>query len=245
MPIDWQALTNGPLPLDYYAVTVRDGAIVAQKVYYRTDAAPTGLPPFDGLCAAGLLRPFSFGTDDAGNKKYDFALTREFRAVCHAVARQYPFFDAERVIALDSLMQRSGAAQGKIVGMKVQDKTVKSVCLYLRTALPCTDERADDAAQLAAAFARVQAPSCPPPSGKDVQLYLVALDFAQTAFKLKLYYKFLERSAPAQLVPLLAHSGCADLAARLLQAGGFLEGFQIALSEEGESFNFYLKPPDA
>ena len=245
MPIDWQALTNGPLPLDYYAVTVRDGAIVAQKVYYRTDAAPTGLPPFDGLCAAGLLRTFSFGTDDAGNKKYDFTLVREFRAVCRAVARQYPFFDEERVIALDALMQRFGAAQGKIVGVKVQGKTAKNVCLYLRTALPCGDKRADDAVQQVAAFARVQTPSCGLPSGKDVLLYLVALDFAQTAFKLKLYYKFLERSAPAQLVPLLAHSGCADLAARLLQAGGFLEGFQIALSEEGESFNFYLKPPDA
>ena len=120
MPIDWRALTDGPLPLDYYAVTVRGGAVAAQKVYYRTDAAQTGLPPFDGLCAAGLLRPFSFGTDDAGHKKYDFALTREFRAVCHAVAREYPFFDAARVIALDALMQRLGAETGKIAGVKMQ-----------------------------------------------------------------------------------------------------------------------------
>lgn len=245
MLVDRRALTDGALPLDYYAVTVRGGAIAAQKVYYRTDAARTGLLLFDGLCTAGLLRPFSFGRDDAANEKFDFELVREFRAVCHAVAREYPFFDAARVIALDALMQRLGAETGKIAGVKMQGGGVKSVCLYLRTALPCSDKRAADAAQQAAAFARVQAPSCGLPCGKDALLYLVALDFAQAACKLKLYYKFLETAAAAQLVPLLARSGCADIASQLLQAGGFLEGFQVALSEGGESFNFYLKPPAA
>ena len=57
MLVDRRALTDGALPLDYYAVTVRGGAIAAQKVYYRTDAARTGLLLFDGLCTAGLLRP--------------------------------------------------------------------------------------------------------------------------------------------------------------------------------------------
>lgn len=235
--------TDG-LPLDCTAVTISGSRTIARKSYFSASGPDdTGVPPFDGLCGEGLLRLFSYGTDDLGNVKYDFEITREFLAVCAEVCAHHDFFDVRRIAEADALLKNCGAKAGKILGLKTSGDAVGNICVYFRADLPCTRPDISDIVQEFSSVAGVkESHDCSLPTGEHARLYLVALDFACEWRKAKFYFRFDGKYPVKSIADCLLGTESYAPAAALLERRPRVACFAVALSGDAETYNFYMPP---
>lgn len=242
MRIDWHALRVDGLQPEYYALTVYGGEITVQKAYYRIEnsALRSGLIPFDELQERGYLKPFSYGADDGGNEKYDFEIVREYSAVCNALASEFLFFNPTTVKNFENMLDVNGSSRGKIIGAKVRDGAIESVCLYFRTNLPCTHHSAIGTVERIAGSASAKRLTPIFFDGEHAKLYLVATDFLRNSQKIKLYFKFDGKFGNANIAKCFDGNINSDIVKEIADSNAFIEGFQLALSEK-TTFNFYLK----
>ncbi len=235
--------TDG-LPLDCTAVTISGSRTIARKSYFSASGpADTGVPPFDGLCGEGLLRLFSYGTDDLGNVKYDFEITREFLAVCAEVCAHHDFFDVRRIAEADALLKNCGAKAGKILGLKTSGDAVGNICVYFRADLPCTRPDISDVVREVSIAAGVkESHDCSLPQGEHARLYLVALDFSREWRKAKFYFRFDGRYPPESIARCLAGTESHAPAVAILEQRPLVACLAVALSGDAETYNLYFPP---
>ena len=68
-------------PIDYYGITLKDGAVIKNRIYHLTDGSAVNSinPCFDELSLRHLITCFSLGKESAGNYiKYDFKVNKDF-----------------------------------------------------------------------------------------------------------------------------------------------------------------------
>ena len=245
--IDWNGLKSDCSNLYCYAISLRDGEIIRSRAYFHSEKFVESHPVneiLDELVSSKLARCFSYGKDKSSDYiKYDLHVYPADCFKAYEKLEKINFFDLSK-IKLYRLITQSNNFKffNRTLGAKVSiENELQNICVYFsnndKLALDCCKKYINE---LCVEFG-LQNGFCIPYSAKDCWLYIVALDFSDTEFKLKFYIEFSKDFDNNQLLTSFENTKNYGRVKEIAESNGKILGYQIAVSDrEGISYNFYL-----
>lgn len=253
MFIDWESLNKKDFPIDYYGITLKDGAVVKNRIYYLTDgSAVTSIDPcFNNLALRHFLECFSLGKENDNNLiKYDFKVNKEhWKNIIKIISNSFRFCSKktlQTVLSVLSVFEKEFYL--RVLGMTFNKQTsnTENICFYFYS-----HERIDIATnfniinKLCSFFLKEKTkekiywPFC----NEFGYLCFIAVDFfANAPNKIKFYFEFLHGYERSLFLAPFIKTNMFTKVFDLINSNARIDMLQIAISENGKiSYNFYLQ----
>lgn len=127
-------------PIDYYGITLKDGAVIKNRIYHLTDGSAVNSinPCFDELSLRHLITCFSLGKESAGNYiKYDFKVNKDFwRGIIEVICDSFSFCSETLIHEVTSILAKFLPDYYlRVLGMTLNQQTsnTENVCFYFYT----------------------------------------------------------------------------------------------------------------
>ncbi len=249
----WEKKTAEYPWLYCFSVTLRDGAVIRNRAYYRVEEiqkSKTKNGTLDALIEDNLATCFSCGYEkDENIIKHDLHIKAEDAEEIYNRLSTIKFFTTEKIKLLHSLsMERDFPIENKILGAKVStnDHSLKNICLYFRCLNnPELSKCRDLLFELCAQYGLRQ-DFCLPMGEDQYYLWYIALDFGDEVFKLKFYFQFQPEYDVRLFIKAFEGTENQNTVEEIVTSNGWVWGFQIATMDNAEiTYNFYMKERDA
>lgn len=249
MEVDWASLKVKSPRLYCFAITIYNGAIIRNRAYYSVDEngiSETGNDIIDDLIKNNLAQCFSRGYDEKQDiVKYDLHANLEKMALLYTMLSNISIFNYHKVKAFKELTAKANiAVENGTIGVKISsaDYNIENLCLYFKCLQELTILESQNFILNLCKTYNLNESICLPIGDNKLYLRLIALDFSEEAFKLKLYFHFRETYNPSCFLGVFEGSPNCPLIKEILKVNGSIWGFQIAILSNGEvTYNFYLK----
>lgn len=253
MYIDWENYNKIGFPVDYYGVTLKNGTILKNRIYYLIEgSAITSISPvFDLLVKKHILRCFSVGIEN-GKDYYKFDYRVKIPALHDLIVllrSELPYIDERSICELCSYFTKSNKQfYLRVLGItaNLRQKQVDDICLYFYTHEKICYDR--DQKFFNEIGMRAFNKSLPdnivwPVCNEYGYLCFAALDFNRNGSKkIKFYFEFLCGYEQDLFMPLFENTNMYDHVCEIVKSNARIDMYQVAIDERGEvSYNFYLK----
>lgn len=253
MYIEWENYKTSALPIDYYGITVKDGVVVKNRIYYIIDGSMvlSTNPLFDALTLRHLLKCFSVGKEEnADYTKYDFKLNIEnSKEVLTYIVSNLDFCSEVLLDDIQFIFSKYGdkfyfRILGTIINEKL--KNINSACFYFYTHEKIDVRKHSDLIarllDLCLRSNKVYEKICWPVCNENGYLCFIALDFSLQLYKIKFYFEFCHGYDQSLLLKVFEGTKAFNVVSDIVRSNARIDGFQVAVTENGQvSYNFYLQ----
>lgn len=195
-----------------------------------------------------ILKPSDFS--EGGRRLYTDDDLRTLKIICTLIhdelADAFPFVDKKKIRALkDVFWDAKISPINHIIGTKknIETSEFETICLYFKTDTELNDESCKQALIDFSKACGTYAPVAVFPEAKNgCKLYLIALDYSKSNFKLKYYFKFEPSYDYSKLLKVFDGNQNQTVVRQIVGGQGYLEGFQFAVNTDSSlTYNFYFK----
>lgn len=245
--IDWDLLKAEGNNFYCYSLCVQGNKITRRRAYYynKTIQINNINKVLNELISFGLARCFSYGKEAGIDYiKYDLHIYPADSAKVYAYLKQINFFDLKKINFFYETSYLFGHKFfNRTIGAKVFfDNSLQNICIYFSNddKLRLFDCRFF-LHKLCSRFG-LSEDFRVPYNSKDCWLYIIALDFSLSEFKLKFYIECEKNFKRDEFLKLFIGSPSYEIVYDIVNTNAAVWGYQVAISNhKGITYNFYLR----